>query len=199
MSSNQKFTPPQYVERKRKVKTEQGSYIKDESYYSDPYWTYYIQTSVVAELTSPKGEKKFFHANDNISYSIYGQYRSVIDRAKYVESIQNNLNQLFKQIANEVAPEGLVVSKKVSIKGKNDLIFLINMGKNEGLYESQKVIVYKETIFKDEIEAKTITTKVRIGTATVSNQIMDSYAWIVMDDDDHNHVIEVGDLIQPRY
>lgn len=199
ISSRQKFTPSQYVQRKRVIKTDKGSYVKDESYYTDPYWTYTIQTSLVGELTSSGGEKKFFHSDDESSYSITGKYKSGIERYRYVESIQYNLNRIFKQIANDVAPEGLVVSKKVSIKDSDEMIFLINMGKNEGLYESQKVILYKEVILKDEIEAKTITNKVRIGTATVSNQIMESYAWIVMDDEDHNSVIEVGDLVLPRY
>lgn len=199
ISSREKFTPPQYVERKRIIKTDKGSYVKDESYYTDPYWTYTIQTALVGELTSISGEKKYFHSDDESSYSITGKYKSGIERYRYVESIQYNLNRIFKQIANDVAPEGLVVSKKVSIKDSDEMIFLINMGKNEGLYESQKVILYKEVIFKDEIEAKTITNKVLIGTATVSNQIMGNYAWIVMDDEDHNSVIEVGDLVLPRY
>ena len=199
VSSNQRFTPSQYVEKKRKIKTEQGVYIKDESYYTDPYWTYYVQSAVVAELTTPNKEKKFFEAEDDFSYSIIGNYSSRIERSKFVESIQNNLTHLFRQIANTVAPEGLIVSKKVSVKDSDDFIFLINMGKNEGLYEAQKVVVYKEVIFKDEIEAKTITNKVRIGTASVSNQIMANYAWIIMDDDDQNSAIDVGDIIQPRY
>lgn len=199
ISSRQKFTPSQYVERKRVIKTDKGSYVKDESYYTDPYWTYTIQTALVGELTSPNGDKRFFHSDDESSYSITGKYMSGIERYRYVESIQYNLNRIFKQIANDVAPEGLVVSKKVSVKDSDEMIFLINMGKNEGLYESQKVVLYKEVIFKDEIEAKTITNKVRIGTATVSNQIMANYAWIVMDDEDHNRVIEVGDLVLPRY
>lgn len=199
VSSNQKFTPSQYVERKRKIKTDQGVFIKDESYYTEPYWSYFVQTAVVAELTMPNKGKKYFQSDNELSYSIVGKYASRIERSKYVESIQNSLSQLFTQIANDVAPEGLIVSKKVAIKDDEDFIFLINIGKNEGLYESQKVVVYKEIVLKDEIEAKTIINKVRMGTATVSNQIMSNYAWIIMDDDEHNEVIEVGDIIQPRY
>ena len=199
VSSSQKFTPSQYIERKRKIKTDKGVYLKDESYYTDPYWTYYVQTAIVAQLTTPKGEKKFFEAEDDLSYSVVGKYPSGVNRSKYVESLQVSLAKLFKQIANSVAPEGLIVSKKVSIKDDDEFIFLINMGKDEGVYEGQKLLVYKELVFKDEIEGKTITNKVRIGTATVSNQIMAHYAWMFMDDEDHNSAIEVGDIIQPRY
>lgn len=199
VSSNQKFTPSQYIERKRKIKTDKGIIIKDESYYSDPYWTYYVDTAAVAELTSAEGEQKFFEADDAISYSLTGKYGSEIPRSKYVESLQGTLSKLLKQIANEVAPEGLVVSKKVSIDDEDDLIFLVNMGKSEGLYEGQKLLVYKELVFKDEIDARTMTNKVLIGTATVSNQVMSHYAWVIMDDEDHSRVIDVGDIIRPRY
>ncbi|MFY9142746.1 hypothetical protein [Sulfuricurvum sp.] len=199
VSSNKKFTPSQYIERKRKIKTDKGIIIKDESYYSDPYWTYHVDTAVVAELTSAGGEQKFFEADDAISYSLTGKYGSEIPRSKYVESLQGTLSKLLKQIANEVAPEGLVVSKKVSIDDEDDLIFLVNMGKSEGLYEGQKLLVFKELVFKDEIDARTMTNKVHVGTATVSNQVMSHYAWMIMDDEDHNHVIDVGDIVRARY
>lgn len=199
VSSNKKFTPSQYVVSKRKVKTDKGIIIKDESYYTDPYWSYFVETAAVAELTAPGGEKKFFEAADSLSYSVTGQYPSKIPRAKYVDSLQGTLAKLLKQIANDVAPEALIVSKKVSIDNDDDFIFLVNMGRYEGLHEGQKLLVFKEVVFKDEIDAKTITNKVRIGTATVSDQIMEHYAWMMMDDEDHNSAIEVGDIIRPRY
>lgn len=199
VSSSQKFTPSKYVEKKRKVKTDKGIVIKDESYYTDPYWSYGVQTAAVAELTAPGGEKKFFEADDSLSYSITGRYSSKVPRSKYVESLQGTLAKLLQQIANEVAPEGLVVSKKVSIDDDEDFIFLVNMGKTEGLYEGQKLLVFKELVFKDEIDAKTMTNKVRIGTASVSDQVMEHYAWMIMDDEEHNRVIEVGDIVRPRY
>lgn len=199
ISSNAKFTPSKYVEKKRKVKTDKGEIIKDESYFTDPYWTYYVDTAAVAELTSKDGKKKFFEASDSLNYTINGRYKSGIERSRYVESLQGTLSKLLKQIANEVAPEGLVVSKKVSIDDEDDFIFMVNMGKTEGLREGQKLLVYKEIVFKDEIDAKTLTEKVRIGTATVSNQVMPHYSWMMMDDEDHNSAIDVGDIIRPRY
>lgn len=199
MSSTEEFTPPRYVEKKRKIKTDKGEIIKDESYYTDPYWTYYINTAAVAELTSPLGEKKFFEASDALDYTVSGRYKSAIDRSKYVNSLQDTMSKLLKQIANEVAPEGLIVSKKVSIDDDEDFIFMVNMGSIEGLQEGQKLLVSKELIFKDEIEGKTITNKVRIGTATVSDQVMANYAWMIMDDEDHNSAIDVGDIVRPRY
>lgn len=199
ISSSERYTPAKYVEKKRKIQTDNGVIIKDESYYTDPYWTYTVETAAVVELKAPDANQKFFESENSISYSITGKYGSRIPGSKYVESLQGTLAKILKQIANEVAPEGLVVSKKVAIDDEDDLIFLVNMGKNEGLREGQKLLVYKDIVFKDEIDAKTMINKVHIGTATVSNQVSDHYAWMIMDDEDHNSVIEVGDIIRPRY
>lgn len=199
VSTSKNFTPSQYVEKKRKIKTANGTVYKDESYYTDPYWRYSVDTAVVAELISPQGEQKFFEAANVYSYSTIGNYPSKISRDKYIESLQGTLSKLLKQIANEVAPEGLIVSKKVSIDDDEDFIFMVNMGKSDGLREGQKLLVHKELVFKDEIDAKTMTNKVQIGTATVSDQVMAHYAWIIMDDEDHNSAIEVGDIVRPRY
>lgn len=199
MSSSKKFTPSEYVEKIRKVKTSNGVVYKNESYYTDPYWRYAVDTAVVAELRSPQGEQKFFEAANVYSYSTIGDYPSKISRDKYIESLQGSLSKLLKQIANDVAPEGLVVSKKVSIDDDEDFIFMVNMGKSEGLREGQKLLVFKELVFKNEINAKTMMEKVRIGTATISDQVMEHYAWMIMDDEDHNSAIEVGDIVRPRY
>ncbi|HQS65715.1 MAG TPA: hypothetical protein PLM93_00830 [Sulfuricurvum sp.] len=199
LSSESKFTPSKYVKKLRKIKTDNGLVIKDESYYTDPYWIYFVNTAVVAELTTPDGQKKFFQADNTPSYRVISNYKSEVGRSKYVQSLQGTLTKLLKQIANEVGPEGLVISKKVSIENDEEFIFMVNMGTNEGLKEGDKLLVSKELVFKDEVDGKIITNKVRIGTATVSDQITPRYAWMMMDDEDHNSAIEVGDIIRPRY
>jgi len=199
VSTSKNFTPSQYVEKKRKIKTAKGTVYKDESYYTDPYWRYSVDTAVVVELISTQGEQNFFEAANVYSYSTIGDYPSKISRDKYIESLQGTLSKLLNQIANEIAPEGLVVSKKVSIDDDEDYIFMVNMGKLDGLREGQKLLVFKEIVFKDEIDAKTMTNKVGIGSATVSDQVMDHYAWMIMDDEDHSKAIEVGDIVRPRY
>ncbi|MBN2870927.1 MAG: hypothetical protein JXK04_08240, partial [Campylobacterales bacterium] len=96
-------------------------------------------------------------------------------------------------------PEGLIISKKVSVKDPDDFIFMANMGLGNGLRPEQKVVVYKEVVQKNEIDAKTLSNKIRIGTATVSNQVSLEHAWIVMDDFDHNTLVDVGDIVRPQY
>jgi len=199
MGSSKEFTPPRFVERKRKIKTDKGVIIKDESYYTDPYWTYTVEAAAVAELNGPGGSKKFFEAKDASSFKTTGRYPSDVPRARYIESLQETSAKLLKQIANEVAPKGLIVSKKVAIDDNEDFIFMVNMGRSEGLCEGQKLLVYKEIVSKDEIDAKTLNEKAYIGTATVSNQVNDHYAWMMMDDSDQNPYVEVGDVIRPTY
>lgn len=199
VSMTKKFTPPKYVEKKRKVKTDKGVLIKDESYYTDPYWSYGVETAIVAELSAAEGKKRFYESGYTLSYSQTGKYPADVPRSRYIESLQGSLERLHRQIANEVAPEGLIVSKKVAIDDEDDWIFMVNMGHTEGLREKQKLLIFKEIVFKDEIEAKTMMNKVRVGTATVSDQIMPHYAWVRMDDSDYNRIIEVGDIVQPRY
>lgn len=187
LESSRQFHPPEYV------KTQKGGY------YTDPYWSYTVSSVMNAELTSPAGEKRFFESSDRFSYAENGRNPRAIPREKHIRSIQNTVGKLLRQMANDLAPEGLIISKKVSVKDPDDFIFMANMGLGNGLRPEQKVVVYKEVVQKNEIDAKTLSNKIRIGTATVSNQVSLEHAWIVMDDSDHNMLVDVGDIIRPQY
>lgn len=173
---------------------------KEKSYYTRPYVSYNVSCSATAELNAPDGKKSYFEASYGYSFSsdpnnIWGG----VSRERYLEALQETLDKLLRQIGNEVAPEALIVSKKVAIDDNKDYIFMINMGSQEGIRPEQKVSLYKDVIFKNEIDGETLNNKVLIGTATVSDQVMAHYAWIVLDDDDHNTLIEVGDIVRPQY
>lgn len=187
LESSRKFHPSEFV------KTKKGGYT------TKAYWSYTVSSAVTAELRGTDGKKKFFDASDSYSYSINSNNPSVVPREKYLKSLQDTMDSLLNKIANELAPEGLIVSKKVAIDDDEDNIFMVNMGSYDGLRREQRVIVYKEFIFKNEIDAETVSNKVLIGGARVSDQIMPHYAWIVLDDAAHNSVIEVGDIIRPVY
>lgn len=187
LESSRKFYPSEYV------KTKKGGY------YTDPYWSYSVSSVLSAELSAPDGEQRFFESSDRFSYSENSRYSRAVPREKYLQSIQNSIERLLRQMANHVAPDGLIISKKVSIKDDDDFIFMVNMGLANGLRPEQKVVVYKEVVQKNEIDAKTISNKIRIGTATVSNQVSVHHAWIVMDNSDHNTLIDVGDIIRAEY
>jgi len=190
LESSRSFHPSVFVKNKK----EEGG-----GHYSDPYWSYSLSSRVTAQLSTPKGQKKYFEASSNDSFSITSNYPSEISREKYLLCVNSALDEILIQLANEVAPEGLIVSKKVAIDDKNDYIYMVNMGHIEGLRPEQRLSVFKEVIMKNEIDAKTLVNKIRIGTATVSDQIMPHYAWIVLDNSDHNSLIEVGDIIRVEY
>lgn len=187
LESFKKFVPASYVETKKG------------GYYTDPYWSYSVSSAINAELVSPKGEQRFFKSSDRLNYSSTGIYPQSVPREKYLMSLQNSTQELFLDIANSVTPEGLIISKKVSVKNSNDAIFMVNMGLNHGLQPEQRVNIYKEVIQKNEIDAQTLSNKIKIGTATVSNQANVQHAWIVMDDERSNTIVEVGDIVQARY
>ncbi len=187
LESSRQFFPPEYV------KTQKGGY------YTDPYWSYTVSSVMSAELTSPAGEKRFFESSDRFSYAENGRIPRAVPREKHIRSIQNTVGKLLRQMANDVAPDGLIISKKVSVKDPDDFIFMANMGLGNGLRPEQKVVVYKEVVQKNEIDAKTLSNKIRIGTATVSNQVSLNHAWIVMDNSDYNTLVDVGDVVRPQY
>jgi len=154
---------------------------------------------VTAQLIAPDGKKKYFEASNRDSFSIASYYPSDVPREKYLLCVYGALDKIQTQLANELAPEGLIISKKVAIDDKNDYIFMVNMGRLDGLRPEQTLSVSKEVIMKNEIDAHTVVNKVRIGKATVSNQVMPHHAWIVLENSDHNSIIEVGDIVRVEY
>ena len=190
LESGKKFYPSVFVKNEKE---------KGGGHYSDPYWSYSVSSMVTAQLSAPDGKKKYFEASNHDSYSIASYYPSEVSRERYLLCVNSALDKILTQLANEVAPEGLIVSKKVAIDDKNDYIYMVNMGQVEGLRPEQRLSVSKEVIMKNEIDAHTLVNKVRIGTATVSDQIMPHYAWIVLNNSDHNALIEVGDIVRVEY
>lgn len=190
LESTKKFSPSVFVKNEKE---------KGGGHYSDPYWSYSVSSMVTAQLSAPDGKKKYFEASNHDSFSITSYYPSEVSREKYLLCINSTLDKIQTQLANELAPEGLIISKKVAIDDKNDYIFMVNMGHIEGLRPEQTLSVSKEVIMKNEIDAHTVVNKVRIGKATVSNQVMLHHAWIVLDNSNHNLLIEVGDIVRAEY
>ncbi|MBN2869525.1 MAG: hypothetical protein JXK04_01055, partial [Campylobacterales bacterium] len=120
LESSRQYYPSEYV------KTKKGGY------YTDPYWSYTVSSVMSAELTSLAGEKRFFESSDRFRYAENGRYPRAVPREKHIQSIQNTVGKLLRQMANDLAPEGLIISKKVSVKDPDDFIFMANMGLGNG-------------------------------------------------------------------
>jgi hypothetical protein len=190
LESNKQFHPSVFV---KNIKEEGGGH------YTNPYWSYTVSTMITAQLSLPDGKKKYFEASNRNSFSITSDYPEEVSRDRYLICVNGALDKVQRQLANELAPEGLIISKKVAIDDKDDYIFMVNMGHIEGLRPEQSLRVSKEVIMKNEIDAHTVINKVHIGKATVSNQVMLHHAWIVLDNSDHNSLIEVGDIVRAEY
>lgn len=172
---------------------------KDSTYFTDPYWKYSLTSRISAQLVSPKGQRKFFESSDQFYYSVGGTQPVPVREEKKIQSIKNSLDALIPQIANYVVPDGMIISKKVSIKDEDDYIFLVNMGSENGLYPEKVAIVFKEVIQKNEVDATTLSQNIFIGSARVSNQVSPHHAWIVMDDEKKNPFVDIGDVVRIIY
>jgi hypothetical protein len=191
LASTKIFTPSSYVPPPPKS--------KGRGYYTQPYWSYYVTNSITATVSlADGGTPKYFESSSSLSYTTYGNYSSEVPREKYLESLQNTLDNLLRDMANAMVPNGMIVAKKVAIDNEKEAIFMINMGNMNGLYPEQKVIIYKANAFNATLGGRLVES-VKTATGRVSNQIMPHHAWIVLDNGDQNGAVEVGDIIRPIY
>ena len=191
LASTKQFTPSRYIPPPPKS--------KGRGHYTQSYWSYYLTNSITATLSLARGgAPKYFDASSSLSYTTYGDYASEVPREKYLESIQNTLNNLLRTMANTMMPNGMIVSKKVAIDNEKEAIFMINMGSMNGLYPEQKVVIYKANTFNATLGGGLVE-NLQTATGRVSNQIMPYNGWIVLDNSDYNSVVEVGDTIRLVY
>lgn len=187
LESTSRFYPSVFV------KTKKGGY------FSDPYWNYTVSNSVTAEVTSPDGRKSFYEASSGRSFTSRILFANGLPKERYLDTLYATMDDLLRQIANDVVPEGVVVSKRISVDAPDKAIFGINMGYAQGLRPQQKVIVYRPFPTIDTPQGYQVTNRGMIGMATVSDQITENGAWIVMDDSDTNSLVDLADTIRARY
>jgi len=191
LASTKVFTPSRYVPPPPKSKRR--------GHYTEPYWSYYLTNSITATVSLAQGGMpKYFEASSSLSYTTYGNYSSEVPREKYLESLQNTLNNLLRDMANTMVPNGMIVAKKVAIDNEKEAIFMINMGSMEGIGSEQKILLYRTNAFNATLGGR-IVENLPSATGRVSNQLMPHNAWIVLDDQNKNTLVEVGDNIRPLY
>ncbi len=191
LASTKTFTPSSYIPPPPKS--------KGRGHYTQPYWSYYLTNSVTATLSLTQGgAPKYFEASTSLSYTTYGDYPSEVPREKYLESLQNTLDRLLRDMANTMMPNGMIVAKKVAIDNDKEAIFMINMGSLEGIGAEQRILLYKANTFNNTLEGR-IVDNLQSATGRVSNQVMPHNAWIVLDNQGQNGIVEVGDTIRPVY
>ena len=166
-------------------------------YYTNPYWTYRVYALIYAKVVDNKTKEIYAYSeNGYYTFRTTGYNRRAIQSNEYKKAISDANKKLINAIANEIIPKARIISTKVNLDDDEDYIFLINMGLNHGVKSQQKSKVFKTIIEKDQINGKTIKNSIYIDDATVSNQVSSNNAWIVLDDEDNNKRIRVGDEVK---
>lgn len=187
IESTRRFHPSTFVKTKKK------------GYFTDPYWSYGVMSSVTAEVTAPDGSRRFYEASERHTFSSRTMYQPDLPAERYLDSLYDTTDTLLRQIANDVAPEGVIVSKRVSVDEPGKAIFGINMGYAQGLRPEQKVMVVRALPAALTPDGREVSNRAIITTATVSDQITEHGSWIVLDDPDTNALVDVADIVRARY
>ncbi len=172
---------------------------KEGGYYTKPYWKYTVISEMGLTLYNPDGSvRSVFNRNGSYTYRVDGHRQAAVVRSSYLKAIDSAVGSLNWDVANEMAPEGFVIAKKVHVEDEEDQIFMINMGRVNGLYREQRLAIYKNVIETDGVKGRPMDAKVFVGYARISNQIAADHAWVVMDDEDNNARVSVGDVVRAK-
>lgn len=183
--------------KRRWIKTGKDKKGRPTGYYSDPYWTYYTYATVSAKVINTKTKDVYAYKKDGYySFSVNGYYERALKSSAYTAAISDANESIINSIANDIIPRAKIISSKVNIDDDDDYIFLINMGFNQGIKSQQRAYVYKTLIEKDQIKGHTLKNSIYIGKATISNQVSSNNAWIVLDDEDNNKIVKIGDEVK---
>jgi len=177
--------------KSRYIETKKGGY------YTEAYWTYNTSAILSAKMIYSNDRYSYFTASESVHMSEYSKIN--VPSSTYIKAIDRSLSQLVKKIAQSITPVATIISKKVHIEDTEDQIFLINMGIDYGVYKEQRVKIYKDTIEKNEVTSSTMLSRVFIADGRVSNQVLKNESWIVLDNEDKNNLIEIGDKVELIY
>lgn len=188
------YNPSKFIRTGKDLKTGQ-----EKGYYTKPFWEITTSVKVTTILkNNANGSSKFYSNSGRNYYTVEASSWSSISASEtsYNQAIDQAMSKTLMQIGNDILPRAIVISSKVNIDDADDYIFLINMGSNHGIKAQQKATVFASNIEKDQTKSKTINSDEFIGSARVSNQISRDNAWIVMDDEDNNKKVKVGDEVK---
>lgn len=185
LDTQRKYYPSVYISTKKG------------GYYTRSYYSYNVYASISLELKEANGKSTYFTAKGDSYFSNYSRIST--PKQYYRSALEEAVREIANKIAQDNTPLATIISKKVKIDDDDEWIFLINMGRNQGIYSQQNAIVYKNIIEKNQVKSQTISSKVFIDKAIVSNQVSNNEAWIVLDDEDNNHMVNIGDSVELRF
>lgn len=106
-----------------------------------------------------------------------------------IKSSKNNLK-------NNFSPRGYVTEYRAK---EDKHIIKITIGKHSGVKEGQDVEIIQSYTNEDQLTGRSNTEERKLVGGSVSNQVGQNYAWIVIDDAQKANRIRLGDTVKVRY
>ena len=97
-------------------------------------------------------------------------------------------------LKNFFAPKGYIEEIR---RNGDDLIAEVTIGTKNGLKTGQDVVFYTLKTITNKLSGKSHKEAVKTGEGTVSNQIGNDYAWIIVNNIEDGATLHIGDYIKP--
>ena len=99
---------------------------------------------------------------------------------------------------NFFAPKGYIVEMRRDKKGKKYLI-KVTVGSERGLTKGRKADIFTQTLQKNPFTGETLAEERKLTTGRVTNQIGESYAWIILDKPKFANRLKIGDYVKIKF
>lgn len=100
------------------------------------------------------------------------------------------------ELKNQFAPTGYVLERRIFEKSN---IFKISLGKSGGAKQDLKAQILHSTIDKNTLTGVTSTEQVKIADGVFSDQIGDSFSFVIISDAASAEKIKLGDLVKVQF
>ena len=99
---------------------------------------------------------------------------------------------------NFFAPQGYIIEMRRSPNGKNYII-KVTIGSNRGLKRGKKVEVFTKTLQKNPFTGESTEEERKVTTGRVTDQVGESYAWIMLDEPELANRLKIGDYVKMKF
>jgi hypothetical protein len=99
---------------------------------------------------------------------------------------------------NFFAPHGYIIEMRKSPNGK-DSIIKVTIGSNRGLKIGKTVEVFTKTLQNNPLTEESTQEERKVTTGRVTNQVGESYAWIMLDEPELANRLKIGDYVKMKF
>lgn len=108
----------------------------------------------------------------------------------------NAVQKIRTDLKNQFAPTGYILERRSL---ERDNIFKITLGKASGAQPDLKVVVMQITTEKNPLTGAVSTERVKVADAVISDQLGDSYSYIIVKDSAAAEKIRLGDVAKVEF